>query len=100
MYQFNAPDSPHFVFLLSTRAGGLGVNLATADTVIIFDSDWNPQMDLQAQARAHRIGQMREVCVRCIRLILLVDFPAGPSFSSFQAFFLHMALWCRCGCFA
>jgi len=46
---------------LSTRAGGLGVNLATADTVIIFDSDWNPQNDIQAQARAHRIGQKNQV---------------------------------------
>lgn len=52
-----------FCFLLSTRAGGLGVNLATADTVIIFDSDWNPQNDLQAQARAHRIGQKKQVSV-------------------------------------
>jgi SNF2 family DNA or RNA helicase len=49
MYKFNAPDSPYFIFLLSTRAGGLGLNLTSADTVIIFDSDWNPQMDLQAQ---------------------------------------------------
>lgn len=58
---FNAEGSQDFCFLLSTRAGGLGINLATADTVIIFDSDWNPQNDLQAQARAHRIGQKNKV---------------------------------------
>ena len=58
---FNAEGSHDFCFLLSTRAGGLGVNLATADTVVIFDSDWNPQNDLQAQARAHRIGQKKQV---------------------------------------
>ncbi|VVB15168.1 unnamed protein product [Arabis nemorensis] len=61
--QFNEPDSPYFMFLLSTRAGGLGLNLQTADTVIIFDSDWNPQMDQQAEDRAHRIGQKKEVRV-------------------------------------
>ncbi|XP_020584475.1 probable ATP-dependent DNA helicase CHR12 [Phalaenopsis equestris] len=60
---FNAPDSDYFMFLLSTRAGGLGLNLQTADTVIIFDSDWNPQMDQQAEDRAHRIGQKKEVRV-------------------------------------
>lgn len=67
MFMYNAPDSPYFIFLLSTRAGGLGLNLATADTVIIFDSDWNPAMDAQAQDRAHRIGQKNEV--RVFRLV-------------------------------
>ncbi|GMI21943.1 hypothetical protein TeGR_g9746, partial [Tetraparma gracilis] len=67
MYRFNMPDSPDFVFLLSTRAGGLGLNLATADTVIIFDSDWNPTADAQASDRAHRIGQRQEV--RVFRLV-------------------------------
>ena len=63
MYKFNAPDSPYFIFLLSTRAGGLGLNLATANSVIIFDSDWNPMMDLQAMDRSHRIGQRSDVSV-------------------------------------
>ncbi|XP_064626963.1 probable global transcription activator SNF2L2 isoform X2 [Lineus longissimus] len=65
--KFTAPDSPYFIFLLSTRAGGLGLNLQVADTVIIFDSDWNPHQDLQAQDRAHRIGQQNEV--RVLRLM-------------------------------
>lgn len=60
---FNAPDSEYRVFILSTRAGGLGLNLQTADTVIIFDSDWNPHADLQAQDRAHRIGQKKAVLI-------------------------------------
>ncbi|MES1913408.1 MAG: hypothetical protein MHM6MM_005602 [Cercozoa sp. M6MM] len=61
--KFRAKESPFRVFILSTRAGGQGINLQRADTVIIFDSDWNPQQDLQAQARAHRIGQKRQVKV-------------------------------------
>ena len=60
---FNDPASEVNVFLLSTRAGGQGINLAAADTVLLFDSDWNPQQDLQAQDRAHRIGQTRPVIV-------------------------------------
>jgi superfamily II DNA/RNA helicase len=59
--QFNSPASKTFLFLLSTRAGGEGVNLYTADTVILFDSDWNPQVDIQAMARVHRIGQTKTV---------------------------------------
>ncbi|TRY96280.1 hypothetical protein DNTS_024011 [Danionella cerebrum] len=61
--RFNAPGAPQFVFLLSTRAGGLGINLATADTVVIYDSDWNPHNDIQAFSRAHRIGQNKKVMI-------------------------------------
>ncbi|KAL4452565.1 hypothetical protein ABPG75_008227 [Micractinium tetrahymenae] len=60
---YNSQPDRHFLFLLSTRAGGLGINLATADTVILYDSDWNPHNDLQAQARAHRLGQQSGVMV-------------------------------------
>ncbi|ESO96318.1 hypothetical protein LOTGIDRAFT_144072, partial [Lottia gigantea] len=59
--RFSKKDSDRFVFLLCTRAGGLGINLTAADTCIIYDSDWNPQNDLQAQARCHRIGQQKAV---------------------------------------
>ncbi|KAM7258418.1 hypothetical protein ACFE04_014159 [Oxalis oulophora] len=61
--RFNAKNSSRFCFLLSTRAGGIGINLATADTVIIYDSDWNPHADLQAMARAHRLGQTNKVMI-------------------------------------
>lgn len=61
--RFNAPNAQQFCFLLSTRAGGLGINLATADTVIIYDSDWNPHNDIQAFSRAHRIGQSNKVMI-------------------------------------
>lgn len=58
---YNKPDSEKFVFLLTTRAGGLGINLTSADIVVLYDSDWNPQADLQAMDRAHRIGQTKQV---------------------------------------
>ena len=61
--QYNRPGSDKFVFLLSTKAGGLGVNLQSADTCILYDSDWNPQVDAQAMARVHRIGQTKPVAV-------------------------------------
>lgn len=61
--EYNAPNSEKFIFMLTTRAGGLGINLTSADVVIIYDSDWNPQMDLQAMDRAHRIGQKKQVRV-------------------------------------
>jgi SWI/SNF-related matrix-associated actin-dependent regulator of chromatin subfamily A member 5 len=64
---YNAPNSSKFIYMLSTRAGGLGINLMTADVVILYDSDWNPQADLQAMDRAHRIGQTKTV--RVFRLI-------------------------------
>jgi len=65
--RFNAPDSDYFLYLITNRAGGLGINLQSADTVIHYDTDWNPQADLQAQARSHRIGQKR--LVKIYRLI-------------------------------
>ncbi|OJA19787.1 hypothetical protein AZE42_11369 [Rhizopogon vesiculosus] len=61
--EYNKPGSDKFIFLLTTRAGGLGINLTTADIVILYDSDWNPQADLQAMDRAHRIGQTKQVYV-------------------------------------
>ncbi|CEG48043.1 hypothetical protein, variant 1 [Plasmopara halstedii] len=61
--RFSRPHSKSFIFLLSTKAGGVGINLIAADTVIIFDSDWNPMNDLQAQSRCHRIGQKKSVQV-------------------------------------
>jgi len=65
------------VFLLSTRAGGLGINLTAADTVIFYESDWNPTMDLQAMDRAHRLGQTKEV-----------NHPGFIDFISFSAFYV------------
>jgi SWI/SNF-related matrix-associated actin-dependent regulator of chromatin subfamily A member 5 len=69
--RFNAPKSPLFIFLISTRAGGLGLNLASADTVILYDSDWNPQVDLQAMERAHRIGQVKPVSKIKLNIFIL-----------------------------
>ena len=60
---FTKPKSEGVLFLLSTRAGGLGINLHSANHVIIYDSDWNPQVDIQAMDRAHRIGQKKKVYV-------------------------------------
>ncbi|GAD95603.1 SNF2 family helicase/ATPase, putative [Paecilomyces variotii No. 5] len=61
--EYNKPGSEKFIFLLTTRAGGLGINLTSADIVVLYDSDWNPQADLQAMDRAHRIGQTKQVMV-------------------------------------
>ncbi|KAJ3140350.1 hypothetical protein HK101_003554 [Irineochytrium annulatum] len=60
---YNAPGSDHFIFLLTTRTGGVGINLTTADTIIMYDADWNPHQDIQAMARVHRIGQTKPVLI-------------------------------------
>ena len=64
MERFNN-DKKYFIFILSTRSGGVGINLTGADTVIFYDSDWNPTMDAQAQDRCHRIGQTRQELRSC-----------------------------------
>ncbi|KAL6934689.1 hypothetical protein ACO0OL_003233 [Hanseniaspora opuntiae] len=61
--EFQSSNSPYKVFLISTRAGGLGINLTKADSIILYDSDWNPSIDKQAIDRVHRIGQTRNVGV-------------------------------------
>ena len=61
--EFQNPESKKWIFLISTRAGGLGINLHAANIVILYDSDWNPQVDLQAIDRAHRIGQTKPVII-------------------------------------
>lgn len=61
--RFNAPNSRKFIFMLSTRAGGLGINLATADVVILYDSDWNPQVDLQAMVRKYLLFWNNKVII-------------------------------------
>ncbi|EED77797.1 predicted protein [Postia placenta Mad-698-R] len=61
--EYNKPDSDKFIFLLTTRAGGLGINVTTADIVVLYDSDLNSRADLQAMDRAHRIGQTKQVYV-------------------------------------
>ena len=73
--RFSAPGSDRFIFLICTRAGGVGINLTAADTVIIYDSDWNPQNDIQAQARCHRIGQ--DKAVKVYRLITSHTYEMG-----------------------
>lgn len=78
MERFNA-DRRIFCFILSTRSGGVGVNLTGADTVVFYDSDWNPTMDAQAQDRCHRIGQTRDVhiyryCSDPVQIVLCTVF--------------------------
>ena len=76
----NGGDDVAFAFLLSTKAGGQGITLTAADTIVLYDSDWNPQNDLQAMARAHRIGQTNEVTI--YRLVTKVRYLAHPTCSA------------------
>jgi SNF2 family DNA or RNA helicase len=80
-------DPSIFCFLLSTRAGGLGINLVAADRVIFYDSDWNPQMDLQAQDRAHRIGQKSDVYIWRLGMLFLNILSLSLSLSLTYHFF-------------
>merc|ERR1719487_3231875 len=73
--RFQDPDRDAFAFLISTRAGGCGINLTRATKVIIYDSDWNPQNDIQAQARCHRIGQTK--LVRVYKLVTRDTYEMG-----------------------
>ena len=105
---FNKPDSPYFIFTLSTRAGGLGLNLQTADTVIMFDSDWNPQMDQQVPhiyaipyhtmshyvTLCHSVSLLCQVCVTSVSLlchfcVTLCHF----SVTSMSLLYCHVTLW-------
>ena len=89
--RFQQGDAAHaFAFLLSTRAGGVGINLTAADTVVIFDSDWNPQNDVQGMARCHRIGQTQQVQV--YRLITNRTYERGMFERSCQKLGLDQAL--------
>lgn len=81
-FQTNRGEDAARVFLLSTRAGGVGINLQQADTVILYDSDWNPQQDIQAISRAHRIGQEKPVLV--LRLVSLGPDPETLSIDEFM----------------
>lgn len=92
--EYNKPDSSKFIFLLTTRAGGLGINLVTADIVVLYDSDWNPQVDLQAQDRAHRIGQKKQVYVyRFVTEVTLnVYTPGKRSCAQFATAYAHLFL--------
>ncbi len=76
--KFNQPNSPISVFLCSTRAGGLGITLTSADTVVLYDSDFNPQVDLQAMDRVHRIGQTKKVSGPQPRVPSIASTPPHP----------------------
>ena len=92
MERFNA-DTRIFCFILSTRSGGVGVNLTGADTVIFYDSDWNPSLDNQAQDRCHRIGQTRDVHIyRYGYFNHLCSFPVLSFYLSYPCLSIHFTL--------
>lgn len=91
MERFNG-DTRIFAFILSTRSGGIGVNLTGADTVIFYDSDWNPTMDAQAQDRCHRIGQTRDVHIYRLVVMckLLLFYLSDPRWKAFAIVFHYL----------